>query len=246
MGGRQLTVHWPRLASFGTVGPMSDQAEKLFDDVSDWLENQLPLVCGTEREGAVLEEAVRRVVQSPFSRLPVYRDSLDNVVGIVHTKDLARLLMAGNTDTTLAGVMRPITSIHESMTADRILRHLRERRSHHALVVDEFGGTAGLLTLEDVLSELIGNVGDEFKPGGPITETLPDGRVRLPGSMPVDDAAVVLETAWDSDAATIGGMVTEALGHLPAPGEAVAIGDYEFEVERVAGLAPQSVLASWI
>src|SRR5262245_1034281 len=190
-----------------------------------------------------LEEAVRRVVQSPFSRLPVYRDSMDNVVGIVHTKDLARLLMAGSTDTTLAAVMRPITSIHESMTADRILRHLRERRSHHALVVDEFGGTAGLLTLEDVLSELIGNVGDEFKPGDPMTETLPDGRVRLPGSMPVDDAAVVLETAWDSDAATVGGMVTEALGHLPTPGEAVAIGDYEFEVERVSGMAPQSVLA---
>src|SRR4029453_15258459 len=90
-----------------------------------------------------LEEAVRRVVQSPFSRLPVYRDSLDNIVGIVHTKDLARLMMAGSTDTTLAAVMRPITSIHESMTAERILRHLRERRSHHALVVDEFGGTAG-------------------------------------------------------------------------------------------------------
>ena len=123
--------------------------------------------------------------------------------------------MAGSTETTLAAVMRPITSIHESMTADRMLRHLRERRSHHALVVDEFGGTAGLLTLEDVLSELIGNVGDEFKPGDPIAETLPDGRVRLPGSMTVDDAAVLLETAWDSDAATVGGLVTEALGHLP-------------------------------
>ena len=77
--------------------------------------------------------------------------------------------------------MRPITSVHESVTADRVLRHLRERRSHQALVVDEFGGTAGLLTLEDVLSELVGDVGDEFKAGDPVAETLPDGRVRLPG-----------------------------------------------------------------
>ena len=82
--------------------------------------------------------------------------------------------------------------MHESVTADRVLRELRERRSHQALVVDEFGGTAGLLTLEDVLSELLGDVGDEFKAGDPSLETLPDGRIRLPGGMAVDDAAALL------------------------------------------------------
>jgi CBS domain containing-hemolysin-like protein len=189
-----------------------------------------------------LEEAIRRVAQSPYSRLPVYRDSLDNVIGVVHTKDLVRLLVSDNTHKTLAAVMRPITSIHESTTADRILRHLRERRSHHALVVDEFGGTAGLLTLEDVLSELIGSVGDEFKTGAPATETLDDGRVRLPGSMTVYDAAALLGAEWDTEATSVGGMVTEALGHLPAPGETVTIGDCDFEVEQVADRTPQSVL----
>jgi CBS domain containing-hemolysin-like protein len=190
-----------------------------------------------------IEDAIRMVVQSPFSRLPVYRDSLDNVVGMVHTKDLMRLFVNDASDTTLAAAMRPITSIHQSVTADRVLQHLRERRSHHALVVDEFGGTAGLLTLEDVLSELIGDVGDEFTPAEPAAETLPDGRTRLPGSMGVTDAAALLETEWDSDAATVSGLVTEGLGHLPLPGETVAIGDYEFEVERVAGRALQSVAA---
>jgi CBS domain containing-hemolysin-like protein len=190
-----------------------------------------------------LEEAIRRVAQSPFSRLPVYRDSLDNVVGVVHTKDLARRLLAGTTDTTLEQVMRPITSVHETTTADRILRHLRERRSHHALVVDEFGGTAGLLTLEDVLSELIGDVGDEFKLGDPVPEPLPDGRMRLPGALAVDDAASALDVTWDTDATTVGGLVTAALGHLPVPGERVTIGDYEFEVERLTGRALQSVVA---
>jgi CBS domain containing-hemolysin-like protein len=124
-----------------------------------------------------------------------------------------------------------------------VLRQLRERRSHQALVVDEFGGTSGILTLEDVLSELLGDVGDEFKAGEPVPETLPDGRVRLPGDMVVQDAATFLESEWETDASTMGGLVTEALGHLPAPGERVVAGDYEFEVERVVERAVQTVVA---
>jgi CBS domain containing-hemolysin-like protein len=190
-----------------------------------------------------IEVAIRTLVQSPFSRLPVYRDSLDNVVGILHTKDLVRLFLSGGTDTTLSAVIRPITTLHESVTADRVLRLLRERRSHHALVVDEHGGTAGLLTLEDVLSELIGNVGDEYKPGHPVAETLAGGRVRLPGSMSVEEAATLLRTSFETDASTIGGLVTAALGHLPAVGEIAIIGEYEFEVERVDGRVVRSVIA---
>jgi CBS domain containing-hemolysin-like protein len=193
-----------------------------------------------------LAEAIRTVVQSPFSRLPVYRDSLDNIVGILHTKDLVRLTVNGDTDRALADVIRPITSIHESVTADRVLRLLRERRSHHALVVDEFGGTAGLLTLEDVLSELIGNVGDEYKSGDPAAETLPGGGVRLPGSMGVDDAAALLNTRWDTEATTVGGLITAALGHLPVSGEVIVVGEYEFQVEGVAGRVLQSVIGKRI
>ena len=190
-----------------------------------------------------LKEVISIVAQSPYSRLPVYRDSIDNVVGLVHTKDLVRWLVNNGNAATVASLMRPITSVHEAVTADRVLRHLRERRSHQALVVDEFGGTAGLLTLEDVLSEVLGDVGDEFKTGAPVPEALPDGRVRLPGGMTVDDAATLLRTTWETDATTVGGLVTAALGHLPLAGEAVAIGDFEFEVEQVAERAVAAVLA---
>jgi CBS domain containing-hemolysin-like protein len=183
------------------------------------------------------------VAQSPYSRLPVYRDSLDNIVGIVHTKDLVRWLVSDGKDGSLATLIRPIASVHESVTADRILRQLRERRSHQALVVDEFGGTAGVLTLEDVLAELVGDVGDEFKPADPVAEPLPDGRLRLPGAMAVDDAATALRATWETDATTVGGLVTAALGHLPVPGETARIGDWEFEVERVADKAVDSLLA---
>jgi CBS domain containing-hemolysin-like protein len=191
-----------------------------------------------------IKEVIGLLMQSPYSRLPVYRDSIDNVVGSVHTKDVVRWLVAGGRDdVSLATLIRPLTSVHESVTADRVLRQLRERRSHHALVVDEFGGTAGLLTLEDVLSELIGPVGDEFKGGEAAPETLPDGRIRLPGDTTVQDAAAVLDAEWETDATTVGGLVTEALGHLPVPGERAAVGDYEFAVEQVADRAVASVLA---
>ena len=190
-----------------------------------------------------LNEVIGIVAQSPYSRLPVYRGSIDNIVGIVHTKDLVRWLVSEGQGTTVESLIRPIVSVHESVTADRVLRHLRDGRSHQALVVDEFGGTAGLLTLEDVLSELVGDVGDEFKAADPVAERLPDGRVRLPGEMAVDDAALMLRTRWESEATTIGGLVTAALGHLPVSGETVTIGDYEFEVERVAERAVEAVLA---
>jgi CBS domain containing-hemolysin-like protein len=192
--------------------------------------------------GTPLKEVITLVAQSPYSRLPVYRDSLDNIVGIVHTKDLVSWLVSDGANGSLASLIRPIASVHESVTADRILRELRERRAHQALVVDEFGGTAGLLTLEDVLAELVGDVGDEFKPADPVAEELSDGGVRLPGGMAVDDAATVLRTILETEAATVGGLVTAALGHLPLAGETVRIGDHEFEVERVAEKAVETVI----
>jgi putative hemolysin len=190
-----------------------------------------------------LHEAISIMAQSPYSRLPVYRESLDNIIGVLHTKDLVRWFVSETPTATLEKLMRVVPTVHESVTADRILRELRERRSHQALVVDEFGGTSGLLTLEDVLSELLGQVGDEFKGGEPVVERLPDGSTRLAGAMAVDDAAAALATKFETDASTVGGMVTEALGHLPMPAEIVTIGEYEFTVERVSDRVLETVLA---
>ena len=193
-----------------------------------------------------LPDVIRIVSQSPYSRFPVYRDSIDNIVGMLHTKDLGRWLVSGEARGTLEAIIRPIASVHESVAADRVLRTLRERRTHQALVVDEFGGTSGLITLEDVLAELLGDVGDEFKAGEPVAEALPDGRSRLPGQMPVDDAVTFLNTKWETSATTVNGMIMEALGHLPIPRERMVIGDFEFEVEDVRRRALVSALANRI
>jgi CBS domain containing-hemolysin-like protein len=192
---------------------------------------------------APLHEVIGIVAQSPYSRLPVYRESLDNIVGILHTKELVRWFVSDGSTSTLSDLIRAVPTVHESVTADRVLRELRERRSHQALVVDEFGGTSGLLTLEDVLSELLGHVGDEFKAAHPAPEPLPDGRVRMPGGMTIQDASSALDTEWDTDAATVGGMVIEALGHIPTPGERISIGEYDFEIEHLADRAVESVIA---
>ena len=192
---------------------------------------------------APLPEVMGIVAQSPYSRLPVYRGSMDNIIGMLHTKDLVRWRVSGQGDTTLAALVQPMATVHESVAVDKVLRELRERRSHQALVVDEFGGTSGLITLEDVLSELLGDVGDEFKGADPDAEILEDGRIRLPGGMAVDDAAALLNTTWETDAATVGGLLTAALGRLPSPGAKASIGGYEFEVERVSDRAVDSVLA---
>ena len=137
---------------------------------------------------------IQLVAQSPYSRLPVYRDSIDNIVGMLHTKDLVRWLVSGQAGETLARRHPADRERARKRHRRPCAAQLRERRTHQALVVDEFGGTSGLITLEDVLSELLGDVGDEFKAGEPVAEILPDGRVALPGQMPVDDAATFLGT----------------------------------------------------
>jgi CBS domain containing-hemolysin-like protein len=109
------------------------------------------------------EEAVQFVASSPYSRLPVYRGSQDNVIGILHTRDLAIRSVQPNPPPSVTPLLRPIVRVADTMPVDRLLAFLRERRSHQSLVTSETGAIVGLITLEDVLTELLGGVGDEFK-----------------------------------------------------------------------------------
>jgi putative hemolysin len=190
-----------------------------------------------------VEEVLRRVGDSPYTRLPVYRGSIDQVVGLLHTKDLYLRHLENGGFTSIEQVMRPILTVPETLTADRLLDMMRERRAHQAVVLDEYGGLAGLVTLEDVLGEVLGEVADEFKGGQPEPEELPDGRVRLPGLMRLDEAEPRIGILWHGDADTVGGHVMNVLGRIPEPGERVTIDGVEVEVERVAGHAVTSLLA---
>ncbi len=193
--------------------------------------------------GTPLEEVLRTVAESPYTRLPVFRGSIDHVVGMLHTKDVYTAFLERGS-ATLEQLIRPILIVHESVTADRLLTLMRERRSHQAIVADEFGGVAGLVTLEDVLTEFMGAVADEFKGADPAPERLPDGRVRLPGFLRLDEAEPWIGTLWEGEADTVGGRVVEELGHLPDAGERVAIDGVEVEVETVEHHAVTSVIAT--
>src|SRR5215831_16279148 len=179
-----------------------------------------------------LTDVLRRAATSPFSRLPVFEGTLANVVGILHTKRVVTHFLQRGRTGTLAAMVRPILRVRETMAADQLLGYLRERRSHQALVVDAAGRVTGMITLEDVLGELLGAVPDEFKTPRLLPLRLPDGRVRLPGDLPLDQARVWVEGAWPSNG-TVGEFVLREAGHLPRTGEELEIGGLPVEIESV-------------
>ena len=149
-----------------------------------------------------LRDVLRIAATSPYSRLPVFRGTMGDVVGILHTKDVVTHFLQRGRTGSLASLVRPILPVADTMAADRLLGFLRERRSHQALVVDAGGAVVGMITLEDVLGELLGTVADEFKAPRLLPLRLTNGRVRLPGDLPLDQARVWVEGAWPSDGGT--------------------------------------------
>lgn len=195
---------------------------------------------------APVEAAVRVVADSLYTRLPVYEGSLDNIVGIVHARDVAvRVLQAQAEGQPLLrdliqATMRPPLQVPETLRADRLLTLFREHRTQVAVVIDELGGVAGLVNLDDVLKELLGHV-PAARPGEVQAQRLPDGRVLLPGRMRLHEAEPWIGVLWTGESDTVGGRVVEALGHLPEPSERVTIDGVEVEVVDVRHRAVVSV-----
>lgn len=187
------------------------------------------------------DEVLRVVAVSPYSRLPVFRGSIDNIVGILHTKDVVMRYVRGG-GLSVAALMRPIVRVPDTMPADRLLTFLRERRSHQALVVDVSGSVVGLITLEDVVGELLGGVADEFKSVQARPIRLSDGRLRLPGSMQLDQAAPLVGAQWRGREETVGDRVIASVGHVPESGEEIDLDDLHMEIEAVEGGAVASVI----
>jgi CBS domain containing-hemolysin-like protein len=189
-----------------------------------------------------LADVLRIVATSPYSRLPVYRRSLDDIIGILHTKHVVTHFLDRGRTGTLAALVRPILRVPDRMPADRLLGFLRERRSHQALVVDSSDAVIGMITLEDVLGELLGSVPDEFKAPRLLPLRLTDGRVRLPGDLPLERARVWVEGAWPADDRAVADFVVSEAGRLPEPSEKIEIGSLEVEIENVENDRIMSVI----
>lgn len=188
-----------------------------------------------------LGEAVERFFASGFSRLPVYRETVDNVLGILYVKDVFRRLW---TDPAAAArpaaeAIRPAYFVPETKPIDELLTELRARRTHLAICVDEFGGMAGLVTLEDLIEELVGEIADEFDPGyEPFKEIAPgvlevDGRIAVPDLL--DRLDLEPEAIGPYEAESVGGLITDNLGRIPAEGDTVETGVLRLEVRSMIG-----------
>jgi CBS domain containing-hemolysin-like protein len=174
-----------------------------------------------EQEKSV-RQAVALCLRSGFSRIPVIGDSVDDIVGVVHIKDLVAAEQQGDSinGATVGEVMRPATFVPDSKLLTGLLKEMQVSHNHMAVVVDEYGGTAGLLTIEDILEEIVGEITDESDTDQrPPIERLPDGTVRVISRLPVIDLGELFEVDLaDTDVETVGGLLAQRLGRVPVPG----------------------------
>jgi CBS domain containing-hemolysin-like protein len=176
------------------------------------------------------------VILNGYSRVPAYHDSVDDIVGIVYAKDLMKADRDGQADLPVSSLLRDAHFVPETKRIAALLREMQAEQYHLAVVVDEYGGTAGLVTLEDLIEELVGEIVDEYDREEAMLEPLPGGDVRVNARMAVDElngllGASLPEGDWD----TVGGLLLHLLGHIPEPGEAVECDGLVLRAERVQG-----------
>jgi CBS domain containing-hemolysin-like protein len=184
---------------------------------------------------STVDDVVQLIIERGFSRIPLYEKNADAIVGIVYAKDLFRDMAKGRELKELREIARPAFFVPESKRLDALLTDMRKQRVHMAIVVDEYGGTAGLVTLEDIIEELLGEIVDEFDVEDPLLEPLPNGDWRANARVPVDELNEMLgldlpEGDWD----TLGGLVFSLVGRMPTEGETVQVGNLVLRAERLA------------
>jgi putative hemolysin len=190
---------------------------------------------------AHISDVVDIVIPAGYSRIPVYSQGIDDVVGIVYVKDLMRAEREGRGDGQVCDVMREAHFTPESKRVSELMREMQAGKFHLAMVVDEFGGTAGLVTLEDLIEELVGEITDEYDVEEVPTEKLDDGSLVVNARMPVDEVNELLEEQRQSelpegeDWDTVGGLLYSLLGHVPSEGECAEVDGHRLTAEVVQG-----------
>jgi CBS domain containing-hemolysin-like protein len=186
-----------------------------------------------------LRQALSLALRSGFSRIPVIGEGTDDVLGVAYLKDLVRRTYVhreGESVEKVESVMRPAIFVPESKPVDELLREMQTQQTHVAIVVDEYGGTAGLVTIEDVLEEIVGEITDEYDVEHSMVEELPDGSLRVSTRLHVDELAERLDIELqDDDVDTVGGLLAKHLGRVPIPGAHVWVQGIELTAESAQG-----------
>ena len=181
-------------------------------------------------------DLMKQVVESGHSRFPVHGEDKDEILGILLAKDLLRGVVADNGPATIHELLRPAVLIPESKNLNVLLREFRQSRNHMAIVIDEYGGVAGLVTIEDVLEEIVGDIDDEHDDAadeGVLIAAQADGQFVVDALTPISDFNERFSADFaDDEYDTIGGLLTAAIGHLPEAGEELTLGRFTFRVAR--------------
>lgn len=183
-----------------------------------------------------LEQAIRTIIEKGYSRIPLYEESVDNIVGVVYAKDLLRFLIDGMAVASLREVARPAYFVPETKKVNELLHELQQRRVHMAIVVDEYGGTAGLVTIEDLVEEIVGEIQDEYDSEEAEIEKISDSEAIMHSKASIselEDLFGVSIQADDFD--TVGGFVYNLLGKIPIPGDEISIDDLTVTVLSTVG-----------
>jgi putative hemolysin len=192
-------------------------------------------------------QAIETIVQEGHSRIPVYEESVDEVVGILYAKDLLPFLKDPNGERpALRTLLRTPVFVPESMTVDDLLHELQRRKVHLAVVLDEYGGTAGLVTIEDLIEEIVGEIQDEYDAEEPMIERLSDDEARVDGRAAVDDLQELFDTTFgledEDEYDTVGGLIYHRIGGVPKPGDEVRVDGLVLTVETTDGRRVGKVL----
>ena len=186
-----------------------------------------------------LQQALLLFLRSGFSRIPVIGESVDDVLGVLYLKDVVRRTQSGDPAASaeaVADVMRAATFVPESKPVDDLLSEMQAARTHLVIVVDEYGGTAGLVTIEDILEEIVGEITDEYDVERPPVEHLEDGSVRVTARLPIEDLGELFGVELPSDEVeTVGGLLAQTLGRVPIPGASADIGGLHLIAEGTTG-----------
>ena len=190
-------------------------------------------------------DALDVILKAGHSRIPVYTDSVDNVIGVLYAKDFLRYLRDGRTDVPLSKILRPAYFVPESKKVDELLGELQQRKVHMAIVVDEYGGTAGIVTIEDLLEEIVGEIQDEYDAEEPTVEAVAEDEYLFDARVPLDQVDKLLGVELPSEGGdTLGGFIYSQLGKVPAVGDTIEFGRARIEVLSVAGRRIKQVRAS--
>jgi len=190
-------------------------------------------------------ESIQALTLSGHSRVPVYDDTIDNVVGLLYAKDLLRTQLDETPPESIRPFLRPAYFVPESKKVDELLREMQARSIHMAIVVDEYGGMAGLVTMEDIVEEIVGEIRDEYDQGEEyLYQRVSDDEFLLNGRIGLDDFNEILGTDLVTELAdTLGGYIYGTIGRVPTGGEHMRVEDWDLMVEQVSGRRIRKVRA---